>query len=39
MRNPGDAQIQEQDGPDTADLPDAISRASITRRRYKCSSL
>jgi hypothetical protein len=33
MRNPGNAQIQEQDAPDTADLADAISRASITRRR------
>jgi len=39
MRNPYDAQIQEQHGPDTADLPDAICRASITRCRYQCSSL
>jgi len=39
MKNPGKAQVQEQDGPDTADLADATSRASITRRRYQGSSL
>jgi hypothetical protein len=39
MRNSGDAQIQEQDDPDTADLADAISRALITHHRYQCSSL